>query len=131
VDRDPLKSTVSAEIQTASLVADDAKLTGHLHSADFLDVERFPQATFVSTAVRPGGAAGATHTVTGNLRMHGVEKSISFPASIRVVDDGVHVDAEFVINRKDFDIVYPGAPDDLIKDEVLMKLKLRAKGGAA
>jgi hypothetical protein len=39
----------------------------------------------------------------------------------------VDVDAEFVINRKDFGVVYPGMPDDLIKDDVLLKLQLRAK----
>jgi hypothetical protein len=30
----------------------------------------------------------------------------------------------FKINRKDFKIVYPGMPDDLIKDEVLLKISL-------
>jgi hypothetical protein len=38
----------------------------------------------------------------------------------------VEVDAEFAINRKDFGIVYPGMPDDLIKDDVLLKLHIRA-----
>jgi hypothetical protein len=37
------------------------------------------------------------------------------------------VDAEFAINRKDFGVVYPGMPDDLIKDDVLLKLKIHAK----
>ena len=36
----------------------------------------------------------------------------------------VDADAEFAINRKDFGVVYPGMPDDLIKDDVLIKLKL-------
>jgi len=30
------------------------------------------------------------------------------------------------LNRKDFAIVYPGMPDDLIKDDVLIKLSVRA-----
>jgi hypothetical protein len=37
------------------------------------------------------------------------------------------VKSEFAINRKDFNIVYPGKPDDLIKDEVLLKLDIAAK----
>jgi hypothetical protein len=41
--------------------------------------------------------------------------------------DAVSVDAEFAINRKDFNIVYAGKPDDLIKDDVLIKLTIRAK----
>jgi len=56
-----------------------------------------------------------------------VTKSISFPATIKVRGDTVDVDAEFAINRKDFGIVYPGMPDDLIRDDVLLKLQLRAK----
>jgi hypothetical protein len=39
----------------------------------------------------------------------------------------VQVEAEFAINRKDFGINYPGMADDLIKDDVLILLKLDAK----
>lgn len=127
VDGDVTKSSVSAEVDTASLTSDEAKLTAHLKTPDLLDVEKFPKARFTSTSVKAGGADGASHTVTGNFELHGVTKSISFPANIRVTGDGVEVDAEFGINRKDFGIVYPGMPDDLIKDEVLLKLRVRAK----
>jgi hypothetical protein len=34
--------------------------------------------------------------------------------------------SEFDINRKDFGIVYPGKPDDLIRDEVVIRLDLKA-----
>jgi polyisoprenoid-binding protein YceI len=92
-------------------------------------VEKYPKATFTSTSIKPGGENGATHTVTGNLDLHGVTRSITFPAKISPSADAVDVDAEFVIKRKDFGIVYPGMPDDLIKDDVLIKLKLHAKKG--
>lgn len=124
VDGEPTKSVVTFEVATASLTADDTKLTSHLKSPDLLDVDKFPKATFTSTAVKAGGEGGATHTVTGNLLLHGVTKSISFPAKIKIADAAVDAEAEFAINRKDFGIVYPGMPDDLIKDEVLLKLKL-------
>ena len=124
VDGDPTKSNVSVEIATASLTADDPKLTSHLKSADLLDVEKFPKATFASTAIQTGGESGATHTVTGNFSLHGVTKSITFPVKVKVAAQAVDVDAEFAINRKDFGVVYPGMPDDLIKDDVLIKLKL-------
>jgi polyisoprenoid-binding protein YceI len=127
VDANPLKSQVSVDIDAASLVADQEKLTGHLKSPDFFDVAKFPKAKFVSTAIKAGGDKGATHTVVGNLELHGVTKSISFPATVKVSGDAVDVDAEFGINRKDFGLVYPGKPDDLIKDEVLIKLQIRAK----
>jgi polyisoprenoid-binding protein YceI len=77
--------------------------------------------------VTPGGDKGATHTITGNLEMHGVTKSISFPATIKFAPEAVDASSEFVINRKDFGIVYAGAADDLIKDEVALKLTIHAK----
>ncbi len=126
-DNDPTKSSVKVEIDTASLSIEPEKLAGHLKTADFFDVEKFPKATFESTGIKPGGENGATHTVSGNLTLHGVTKSITFPAKIRVNGDSAEVDSEFAINRKDFGIVYPGKPDDLIKDDVLIQLKLRAK----
>jgi polyisoprenoid-binding protein YceI len=127
VENNPEKSSVSATIDVGSLKADEEKLTGHLKTPDLLDVAKFPQATFTSTAIKAGGDKGATHTVTGNLQLHGVTKSISFPATIKVGSERVDVDAEFSINRKDFGIVYPGMPDDLIKDDVLVVLQIHAK----
>jgi len=127
VDGDPTKSSVNAEIDIASLQIEPAKLSGHLKSPDFFDAAKFPKAKFSSTAIKAGGDNGATHTVTGNLELHGVTKSISFPAKIGVSAEQVTVDAEFAINRKDFSIVYPGMPDDLIKDDVLIKLSVHAK----
>lgn len=127
VDDNPAASSVSTEIDVASITSDDEKLTGHLKSADLLDVAKFPKATFSSTSIKAGGDKGATHTVTGNLQLHGVTKSISFPATIKAGGGAVDVDAEFAINRKDFGIVYPGMPDDLIKDDVLLKLHIRAR----
>jgi len=118
-------SRVTIDIETASVVADDDQLTGHLKTADFFDVAKFPKATFVSTKIEPSNTGGATHTVTGNLELHGVKKSVTFPANIQVTPDSATVSAEFAINRKDFGIVYAGKADDLIRDEVVMKLALK------
>ncbi|MES1175315.1 MAG: YceI family protein [Myxococcales bacterium] len=127
VDNDATKSNVNAEIDIASLTVEPAKLAGHLKTPDFFDAEKFPHAKFTSTAIKAGGDNGATHTVTGNLELHGVTKGITFPAKIKIDGDSVSVDAEFAINRKDFGIVYAGMADDLIKDDVLIKLTLHAK----
>jgi polyisoprenoid-binding protein YceI len=127
VDNAPEKSSVTVDIDTATLKTDPEKLVGHLKSGDFFDVAKFPKAKFTSTAIKAGGEKGATHTVTGNLELHGVTKGITFPATIKVAGDTVNVNAEFVINRKDFGLVYPGKPDDLIKDDVAIKLTLAAK----
>lgn len=117
-------SRVTIEIDTASVEADDPQLTGHLKTADFFDVAKYPKATFVSTKIELGGTGG-THTVTGNFDLHGVKKSITFPATIQVAPDSASVNAEFAINRKDFGITYPGKVDDLIRDGVVIKLTLK------
>jgi polyisoprenoid-binding protein YceI len=69
--------------------------------------------------------------VTGNLDLHGVTKSISFPADIQVSNDEVTVKAEFAINRRDFGINYRGQANDLIRDNVVIKLDLKATPGEA
>lgn len=118
-------SRVTIDIDTASVVADDEQLAGHLKTPDFFDVAKFPKATFVSTKIEPAAGGGDAYTVTGNFDLHGVKKSITFPATIKAAADSVAVDAEFAINRKDFGIVYKGKADDLIRDEVVIKLNLR------
>ncbi|HKO59894.1 MAG TPA: YceI family protein [Pyrinomonadaceae bacterium] len=122
----PEKSSVRITIDVDSMTTDDAKLTAHLKTADFFDVAKFPQATFESTGITPGGEAGATHTIKGNLTMHGVTKSITFPAKIAAAADAITVDATFAINRKDFGINYAGASDNLIRDDVVLTLRVRA-----
>jgi polyisoprenoid-binding protein YceI len=126
VDHAPEQSSVKVDIDMASVEVEPAKLAAHLKSPDFFDVAKYPKASFESTAIKAGGTNGATHTVTGNLTLHGTTRSISFPAKIQVNGDNVRVNAEFAINRKDFGVVYPGMPDDLINDSVLIRLNLGA-----
>ena len=120
------KSRVTIDIDTNSIFTDTDRLTAHLKTADFFDVPKYPKANFTSTKIEPATTPSATHTVTGNLDLHGVKKSISFPATIQVAPDAASVNAEFAINRKDFGINYAGKADDLIRDEVVMKLTIRA-----
>lgn len=118
------QSQVSIDIDAASVVTDEPDLTKHLQTPDFFDVAKFPKATFVSTKIEPSSSGGATHTVTGNFELHGLKKSISFPATIKIGADSVSVNAEFAINRKNFGLMYPGKADDLIRDGVVIKLSL-------
>lgn len=122
----PEQSRVSIDIQTSSVLTDDDGLTNHLKTPDFFDVAKFPKATFTSTKIEPGSSGGATHTVTGNFDLHGIKKSISFPATIQVTPDSVSVNAEFSINRKDWGLLYPGKADDLIRDGVVIKLNIKS-----
>ena len=108
-------------VQVADLQSEPEKLVDHLKSPDFFDVAQFPTATFTSTNVVKG--EGDAHTVTGALTLRGVTKEVTFPATIAFGPDAaITGHAEFAINRKDFGIVYPGKPDNLIQDNVVLTI---------
>jgi len=126
--------------------ASNNKLKGHLQSADFFDVTRHPEGSFELTAVEAykGGAVkdstdvrqekiskykvtDPTHTVSGNLTLKGISKNISVPARITVTGNSVEAIAKFNINRKEWNIVYAGKPDDLIRDEIHLGISVKAE----
>jgi polyisoprenoid-binding protein YceI len=123
---DVTTSHVTITMEADSLTTDTPDLTKHLKTADFFDVAKYPQAKFESTAIKTGGDKGASHTITGNLTLHGATKSVTFPATIAVAPDAITVDSTFAINRKEFGINYAGAADNLIRDDVVMTLKIKA-----
>lgn len=110
-------------IDMTSTWADNDRLTNHLKSADFFDVEKFPTATFAVTSM-------SDSEITGNLTLHGVTKSITFKPDVTITDSEVSLKAEFDIMRFDFGIVYKGKADDLIRDEVVIKLDVKATADA-
>ena len=124
-DGRPVGNDHKVVIDMASTTSDNEKLTGHLKAPDFFDVEKFPQTTFDVTELKAGD--NGKYTVAGNFTLHGVTKNISFPATVTQGSDTVTIKAEFDIKRKDFGIVYPGKAEDLIRDEVVIKLDLTAK----
>lgn len=120
-------SRISFEIDLNSVETDTEKLTAHLKTPDFFDVAKYPKATFVSMSITEapaGSPAGTTHQVKGTLNLHGVEKEVTIPVAAQVTPQGVRTKSEFTINRHDWGISYKGVADDLIKDNVLMKLDL-------
>ena len=119
--------SIRVVVKTASLSTDVEKLVKHLNSPDFLDTTAIPEATF-SGDLTAGGADGkGTHTVKGKLKLHGVEKELSFPATVESTPTEVKGHAEFSVNRHDFGIAYPGKPDDLIQDGVVFDITLNSK----
>lgn len=119
---------VKFDIDLSSIETDDPKLTGHLKSPDFFDVAKYPKGTFTSTSLTEGAPsgspAGTTHTLKGTLDLHGMQKEVTIPVTATTSADGVRTKSEFTINRHDWAIDYKGAADDLIKDNVLIKLDL-------
>lgn len=126
VNEKPEASTVYVDIDAASVFTDADGLTEHLQTGDFFDIKKYPKASFGSTSIVPDAAKGANaYTVKGDLELRGVRKSVTFPATIVVTPAEVTVNSEFSINRKDFGILYAGKADDLIRDDVVIKLDLK------
>jgi polyisoprenoid-binding protein YceI len=106
-------------------------LEGHLKSPDFFDVTANPKATFDVTEVKaitakPEGMvnADATHTITGNLLLRGVSKSVSFPAVVAMADGKLSVKASFNIDRTEWGMTY-GA-DGKVAKEINLTLDIKA-----
>jgi len=72
---DPKKSNVSMEVNTASVDTNHAERDKHLRSKDFLDVEKYPKATFISTSFHEDGKSGS---LRGDLTLHGVTRNVEF-----------------------------------------------------
>jgi len=78
----PKRVHVTITIDTGSVTTDTPDLTKHLKTADFFEGSQGTRKQRLeSTEIKAGGEKGTTHTVTGNLQLHGVTKSITFPAN--------------------------------------------------
>ncbi|WCL81063.1 YceI family protein [Saprospira sp. CCB-QB6] len=106
-----------------------AKLEGHLKNNDFFEVEKFPTATFTITSVSAAeGEEGVTHRIEGNLKMRDIEKSVTIPANVNITDGAVQATTpQFTIKRSVWGIDYSGMEDNLINDEMGLKVTLAAK----
>lgn len=110
-------------IDMKSVWSDNNRLTGHLMTGDFFEVEKYPTATFTCSSVKMNGEQT---TISGTLDLHGVTKAVEFPATIAKAGDEFTLKAEFKIKRFDWGIVYKGQADNLIYDDVVLKLDLKA-----
>lgn len=122
---------IDVTIDMNSVWTDTERLTGHLKNEDFFEVETYPTATFEADQIAPVDSAGATHLVTGNLTMHGVTHAVTFPATITVTDAMVEAEADFIINRRDWEINYDGQADDLVENSVRLILDIVAAAETA
>lgn len=110
---------------------DKAKLDGHLRSPDFLDVEKYPTATFKITSVN--AIEGDYNTeISGNLKMREEEKNITFKANVGTEGDKLTIASEeFTINRQDFGIVFALSKGAVLKDNVTLRVNIQAEEGEA
>ncbi len=112
-----------------------ADLDGHLKSADFFDVAKYPTVKFEITKVADLAAGteskteGANKTVSGNLTIKDKTVNVSFPAKVEVTENEVKMMSKFTINRQDWGLAYgaEGDPKDwMISQEVDLELHIVA-----
>jgi polyisoprenoid-binding protein YceI len=70
--------------------------------------------------------ANPTHTISGNLTIKGTTKNVQFPARVTVSGNQLDALAKFNIDRREWNITYPGQPDDLIRDEIHIGIAIKA-----
>lgn len=94
----------------------------HLRSADFLDAERHPRATFVTTGVRP---AGDRLVVSGELTIRGVTRPVTLPVTATLTGTTLRVGGELTLNRRHFGVAYQSRLNP-VGDEVKVSFDLVA-----
>lgn len=131
-DSTPTDSTASATIKAASVNTRNNDRDNHLRSADFFDVETYPEWTFATTGV---SGSKESFTLTGDLTIHGVTKSVDLEveflgaATDPFGNDRAAFEASTVISRKDFGLTWNAALEAggvLVGDKVTITLEIEA-----
>jgi len=125
-------TAIEAAIDASSVDTREAQRDGHLRSADFFDVERFPQLTYKSTRIE---GDGESFRVYGDLTLHGVTREVVLDGEFegRGSDpwggQRVSFSAQTKINRKDFGLSWNQALETggmLVSEEVRIELNVQA-----
>ncbi len=130
-DADVTKSSVEAVIKTATITTDNEGRDKHLKSADFFDVEKYPEITFKSKRVEK---RGNQLVAIGTLTMKGVSKDIELPFELSKLATPrgtmIGIVAETKLNRMDYGVSWNKAIEGggvVVGDEVKIQLSLEAR----
>lgn len=129
----PLDSSVEARVDLTSIDTGNADRDAHVRSADFLDVERFPELTYRSTGIR---SADDGFVVDGELSLHGVTKQVplelvvnGFQANTPMGDTRVGFSARAEIDRGDFGVEFNAPLDNggvMLANKIQITLEVEA-----
>lgn len=122
--------SVISDIATASFDSGNEGRDGHIKSADFFDVEKFPKLTFASTSLTE---ADGVFTLHGDLTVKEVTKSVALAVEFNGVARDpfglfrAGLEATTVISRKEFGLTWNAALEAggvLVSDKVTIELDL-------
>ncbi len=109
----PADSAIQVTVDANSIDSNHAERDKHLRGGDFLDVAKFPTATFKSTGYKGDGTGGI---LSGVLSIHGVDKPIDI--EIKKLGEGkdpwggyrAGFSGSYLMTRKDFGLNYDLGP---------------------
>jgi polyisoprenoid-binding protein YceI len=133
-EKDPSKSSVEAVIKTDSINTDNEGRDKHLKSADFFEVEKYPEITFKSKRVEK---RGNQLVAIGTLTIKNVSKEVELPFEINklVTPRGavIGIGASTEVNRQDYGVSWSRKLDNggmVVADNVKIELNVEAKAAA-
>ena len=131
-DKDVTKSAVDFSAKVESIDTGVEGRDKHLRTADFFEVEKYPDMTFKTTRVE---RKGKSYVLYGDLTLKGVTKPVTLPFTLTgAIKDGrgntrIGISAHAKIDRRDFGITWghalPGGGFDVAHD-VMIDLQLEA-----
>jgi polyisoprenoid-binding protein YceI len=128
---DPLRSSVTAEVQMASIDTGNPDRDGHLRTNDFFAIDEFPTMTLRSTGIERDGDDYVLHT---ELTVRGVTRPVDFALEFGGIGQDpwgntrAGFEATATINRKDFGIEWNTALETggvLVGDKVHIELDVQ------
>jgi polyisoprenoid-binding protein YceI len=129
---DVLASSVSADIDLASIETGAEQRDGHLRSPDFFDTENHPLMTYRSTGIRYDGD---DFIVDGELTLKGVTRSVPLKLEVNGFGPDAYggtragFSATAEINRQDFGVNWNAAMEHggvVVSDKVTINLEIEA-----
>jgi polyisoprenoid-binding protein YceI len=120
-------------VEVASVNTREPQRDAHLRSADFFDVEQFPQITFQSTEITP--LDDEEFKVIGQLTIHGVTREVTLHATLEGTETDpqgnprVGLSANTQINRSDYEMKFNaalGSGNVVVSDKVKILLDISA-----
>ena len=130
---DPSRSHLELTIKAASIDTRNADRDAHLRNNDFLDVERYPEIRFVSTAIEAVDAS--TYRVTGDLTIKDITRQVTFDLEYTgaAVDpfgnQRLGLEGQLAVNRKDWGVNWNAALEAggvLVSEKVTLEFEVSA-----
>ena len=128
----PSASSLSVTIKADSINTRSEGRDAHLRSADFFDVEKYPEITFTGTDF---SIDGDTVDVTGDLTIKGTTHSVTVPLEYQgaVIDpwgnERIGFEGSVVINRQDYGVTWNAALETggvLVSDKITLEFEISA-----